>query len=160
MTNLPGRIKTTVGNTYGLRTWIEYGFKQSKNELGWADFRVTAFQDIEKWWELVCSAYLMVSLQSPVFKEAASCPQRPAQTASQPKEQERQTAQAPFAQHKWWDQGQGWKHLLNNLRLIIQPAVFYCLLSPWLAVFPLPSLQQGFSTLTALMNDFQGFAPV
>jgi SRSO17 transposase len=67
MTNLPGRIKTTVGNTYGLRTWIEYGFKQSKNELGWADFRVTAFQDIEKWWELVCSAYLMVSLQRSIY---------------------------------------------------------------------------------------------
>jgi SRSO17 transposase len=68
MTNLSGPIKHTVGNTYGLRTWSEYGFKQSKNELGWADFRLTAFHDIEKWWEIVCSAYLMVSLQSPIFK--------------------------------------------------------------------------------------------
>ncbi|MFH7029173.1 MAG: hypothetical protein ACHBN1_28210 [Heteroscytonema crispum UTEX LB 1556] len=32
----PGDIQLSVGNTYGLRTWIEYGFKQSKNELGWA----------------------------------------------------------------------------------------------------------------------------
>jgi hypothetical protein len=32
MTNLPGTIKKTVGNTYGLRTWIAYGLKQSKNE--------------------------------------------------------------------------------------------------------------------------------
>ncbi len=39
MTNLIGEIKQTVGNTYGIRNWIEYGFKQGKNELGWADFR-------------------------------------------------------------------------------------------------------------------------
>jgi SRSO17 transposase len=30
-----------VGKLYGLRNWVEYGLKQSKNELGWADFRVT-----------------------------------------------------------------------------------------------------------------------
>ncbi len=29
-------------------TWIEYGLKQSKNELGWADFRVTHYPQIEK----------------------------------------------------------------------------------------------------------------
>jgi SRSO17 transposase len=49
---------------YGLRNWVEYGLKQSKNELGWADFRVTEFSRIEKWWEMVMSVYLMVSLQS------------------------------------------------------------------------------------------------
>lgn len=32
MTDLPGNIQLSVGNTYGLRTWIEYGFRQSKNE--------------------------------------------------------------------------------------------------------------------------------
>lgn len=41
MTNLPGNLQQHVGNLYGLRTWIEYGFKQSKTELGWADFRLT-----------------------------------------------------------------------------------------------------------------------
>ena len=39
MTNLPGNIQLTIGNLYSLRNWIEYGFKQVKNELGWADFR-------------------------------------------------------------------------------------------------------------------------
>ena len=33
-TPLPGPIKKTVGHTYGRRTWIAYGLKQSKNELG------------------------------------------------------------------------------------------------------------------------------
>jgi hypothetical protein len=30
-----------VSNLFGLRGWVEYGLKQSKNELGWADFRLT-----------------------------------------------------------------------------------------------------------------------
>ena len=37
-------------------------FKHRKNELGWADFRLTQYQDIEKWWEIVYSGYLLVSL--------------------------------------------------------------------------------------------------
>ena len=44
-----------IGNLYGLRTWVEYGFKQCKNELGWADFRVTYYEQIERWWEMVVS---------------------------------------------------------------------------------------------------------
>jgi SRSO17 transposase len=63
MTNLEGKIEKTIGNTYGLRTWIEYGLKQSKNELGWADYRVTDYASIERWWELVWCAYTLVSLQ-------------------------------------------------------------------------------------------------
>jgi len=66
MTNLPGEIHKSVGNIYGLRTWIEYGFKQVKDELGWADYRVTSYQEIERW-EIVCSAYLMISLQSDIL---------------------------------------------------------------------------------------------
>ncbi|MGJ3245137.1 MAG: hypothetical protein ACFE0I_03570 [Elainellaceae cyanobacterium] len=33
---------------YSLRNWIEYGFKQVKSELGWADFRVTDYASIER----------------------------------------------------------------------------------------------------------------
>lgn len=64
-----------VGNLYGLRNWVEYGLKQTKNELGWADFRLTNYTDIEKWWELVASAYLLVSFHSkalPTFKKRLS----------------------------------------------------------------------------------------
>jgi len=32
-----------------VRNLIEEGLKQSKNELGWADFRVTHYPQIEKW---------------------------------------------------------------------------------------------------------------
>ena len=128
MTNLPGTIKKTVGNTYGLRTWIEYGFKQSKNELGWADFRLTAFQDIEKWWEIVCSAYLMVRLQSSVFKESKSGPHKTTRLTSQEEEQERQTIQEQFAQHKWWDRGTGWKKSVLSQVFIHDPLRYDLLL--------------------------------
>src|SRR5258707_13848183 len=67
MTNLPGTIEHSVGNTFGLRTWIEYGFKQAKDELGWADYRLTDAHSIERWWELVMGAYLLVSLQAPAL---------------------------------------------------------------------------------------------
>ncbi len=70
MTNLAGDLRHTLGNLYGLRTWIEYGFKHIKNELGWADHRLTEYAAIERWWELVFSAYLMVSLQTPMFVNA------------------------------------------------------------------------------------------
>jgi len=52
MTNLTekrSQIKKTLGNLYGLRTWVEYGFRQCKQELGWTDYRLTNFQGIEKW---------------------------------------------------------------------------------------------------------------
>lgn len=70
MTNLPGKIEQTVGNTFGLRTWIEYGFKQAKDELVWADSRLTDAASIERWWELVLCTYVLVSLQAPALAAA------------------------------------------------------------------------------------------
>jgi SRSO17 transposase len=49
MTEIPRVVAKEVGNLFGNRTWIEYGFRQSKSELGWADFRVTQYPHIEKW---------------------------------------------------------------------------------------------------------------
>src|SRR5260370_22145613 len=108
----------TVGNTYGLRTWIEYGFKHAKNELGWADFRITDYASIERWWELVSCAYLPVSLQNPVFQPASTEPAS-SQAASVPTPTDR------FSEHRCWDPGQGWKNILNNFRLILQPPPFH-----------------------------------
>jgi len=63
MTHIPNLKYHQVGNLYGLRNWVEY-LKQSKNELGWADFRMTSYAQIERWWEIVMSAYLLVSLHT------------------------------------------------------------------------------------------------
>jgi SRSO17 transposase len=136
MTKVPGIKYKEVGNIFGLRTWIEYGLKQSKNELGWADFRLTEYPDIQKWWEIVCSTYLLVSLYSERLNQS------------------QRTTQKVFSEHPWWDKKKGWKNLLNNLRLIIQPFVYYNLIKPWLEVLPIPHLKSVFLQLTSLMNRF------
>jgi SRSO17 transposase len=81
-----------------LRTWVEYGLKQNKNELSWADIRVTHYPQIEKGWEIICSAYLLVSLHS---EQLLKLPPQ---------------SQSEFASHPQWEHGNGWKNILNNLR--------------------------------------------
>ncbi len=127
---------TDIGDSYGFRTWIEYGLKQAKDTLGWADFRVTEYDQIEKWWEIVMSAFVMVSLFADAFNDA--CP----------------LVHQQFAQHPWWNHQRGWKHLLTNLRLVIQPLICANWLKPWLEVFPDISLQPEFERLIHKMNQF------
>jgi SRSO17 transposase len=150
MTHVPEIKYHQVGNLYGLRNWVEYGLKQSKNELGWADFRVTNYTQIQKWWEVVMSAYLLVSLHSDSLY-----PQTDFQRSNKPSVM----VVKKFSNHPWWDEGTGWKNLLNNLRLILQPFVLFNLIRPWLKVFPIPALSLGFSRLIALMNYFHGAVP-
>jgi SRSO17 transposase len=101
MTKIPGVKYKDVGNLYGYRNWVEYGLKQSKNELGWADFRVTNYFQIQKWWEIVMSAYLMVSLHSQVLNNTVG------QGVNQPID----PVVDKFREHEWWDKDQGWKNL-------------------------------------------------
>jgi hypothetical protein len=42
---------------YGLRNWIEQGYKKMKDELGWADFMVRSNRAIRRHWTLVCCAF-------------------------------------------------------------------------------------------------------
>jgi DDE superfamily endonuclease len=42
---------------YGLRNWVEQGYKQVKDELGWADFQVRSDRAIRRHWTLVCCAF-------------------------------------------------------------------------------------------------------
>jgi SRSO17 transposase len=153
MTNLPGEIARTVGDTFGLRTWVEYGFKHAKDDLGWADYRLTDYASIERWWELVMSAYTLVSLQTLAD-----------QAADQAVDAERRATEAapdipaPVSEHPARDTGVGWKHNLNNLRLLLQPYVCACLLLPWLPLLPHPhaqSVQAGFAALASLVNTFR-----
>lgn len=154
MTNLPGKIERTVGNTFGLRTWIEYGFKQAKDELGWADYRLTDAHSIERWWELVMDAYLLVSLQAPVL--AGPPANAPAEPAAAPGA----ASPAQTRQHPAWTEDASWKHRLTNLRLLLQPFVCTCLLLPWLRLHPLPHLSAGLADLCALMNTYHPLIPL
>ena len=146
MTNLPKSWQLQLGKQYSLRGWIEYGFKQVKNELGWADFRVTDYTSIERWWEIVLSVYLLITWHANNFQNQA--PPHTAQITSN------LTSATPFKKHVRWELSTTWKSALNNLRLLIQPFIFWCLLEPWLYVFPIPGLKRGFFKLMAYMNDF------
>jgi hypothetical protein len=46
-----------VVRCYGLRNWVEQGYKQVKHELGWADFQVRSDRAIRRHWQLVCCAF-------------------------------------------------------------------------------------------------------
>jgi SRSO17 transposase len=140
MTNLSGKtsqIKQTLGNLYGLRTWVEYGFRQVKQELGWTDYRFTKFEQIEKWWELIFSAYLMVSLTTLPGVEL-----NPSELDSH-----REKSPENCSRHQHWNHDNGWKNALNNLRLLVQPTLALWLLSPWLEIFPNRNLLLGFHDL-------------
>ena len=148
MTNQPGKIEQTVGNTFGLRTWVEYGFKHAKDDLGWADYRLTDYASIARWWELVMSAYTLVSLQT-LADEAADAPSGAAAVNGIP---------TPLAEHPARDTGVGWKQHLNNLRLLLQPYTCFCLLLPWLPLLPhahATAVQSGFAALASLVNSFR-----
>ena len=138
-----------IGNLYGLRTWIEYGFKQCKDQLGWADYRVTHYAQIDRWWEIVSSAYLMVSLQ---FWGLGDYPPTVL-------DEEQLDLLTRFRQHRYWNEPQAWKRRLNNVQLLIQSFLYFCSIKPWLAVFDIPDLRHGFMNLIDHINHFPGWLP-
>lgn len=148
MTNIPGQVKKTLGNLYGLRTWVEYGFRQCKQELGWTDYRFTNFKDIQRWWEIIFSVYTIVSLNSQPF---LSLNQQKISNV------EKKDNSLDVSIHQQWDCGTGWKNTLNNLRLIFQPILVLWLIFPWLEVFPNSKLLLGFNHLISLINQYQPF---
>ncbi len=100
------------------------------------------------------SAYLMVSLQSLAREPQKSPEKMDVFSATETVEP------AKFSEHPGWDFNRGWKSTLNNLRLIIQPYVFFNLLKSWLAVFDIQCLRVGFWLLIEIMNEFQGYVPI
>jgi SRSO17 transposase len=57
---VPAADLAEVVRIYGLRNWIEQGYKQIKNEMGWADFMVRSDQAIRRHWCLVCCAFSFI----------------------------------------------------------------------------------------------------
>jgi SRSO17 transposase len=156
MTNIQStrsKMKKQIGNLYGLRTWVEYGFRQCKQELGWTNYRFTDFQGINKWWEIIFSAYWMVSSHSQVF-----CQLNKSSILSAPSISSQESV-TNFALHQQWSDKKGWKTTLNNFRLIIQPTILFWMIVPWLDIFPNRSLLLGFHKLIAVMNQFSFFFP-
>ena len=61
------------------------------------------------------SAYLLVSLHADVLHPHGHSP----------KDNITKSVLKKFSTDDWWDEGQGWKNLLNNLRLVLQPFGFF-----------------------------------
>ncbi len=153
MTNLQekrSKIKKILGNLYGERTWVEYGFRQCKQELGWTDYRFTNFQEIQKWWEIIFCVYFMISLNTQVFLSL---------NPSKIDNSQASNTNLGLASHPQWNHQTGWKNVLNNVRLIIQPSLLLWLIFPWLEIFPNSSLLLGFHRLISTMNQFHSFFP-
>ncbi len=100
---------------------------------------------LERWWEVVSSAYLMVSLQFNQLKHSNN----------QDADRQQLELLDKFSTHPWWSEGNGWKHKLNNLQLMIQPYIYYCLIKQELKVVENWHLRVGFSWLISTMNEFR-----
>jgi SRSO17 transposase len=134
MTRIPNIKYKEVGEIYGIRAWIEYGFKQCKSELGWADFRVTHYEQIQKWWELVMCAYCMVCL----YEEDLNPTVNPTPKYHQ--------------KHEKWSKEEGWKKWLNNLRLVISVLNVINLVKKWIKVFPFAHILDELNKLFNKVN--------
>ena len=139
-------MKKILGNLYGLRTWVEYGFRQCKQELGWTDYRFTNFEEINKWWEIIFCTYFMISLNTQVFWSLNS---------SNYAEKQAYQPSTDWTSHPQWNHQTGWKNVLNNVRLLIQPNLVLWLIFPWLEIFPDSSLLLGLHNLIDSINQFQ-----
>jgi hypothetical protein len=80
------------------------GFRQCKQESCWTDYRLTLFEQIEKWWEVIMSAYLMISLNSKIFEELNQ--------SQLPSDDE----PTDFSCHQQWNLTGGWKSAPPALR--------------------------------------------
>jgi hypothetical protein len=62
-------------------------------------------------------------------------------------------AKEEIEKHPRWDNGKGWKNILNNLRLFIQPLCYFNLLKPWLVVFFTTQIIRLFCRLFFRLNQ-------
>jgi SRSO17 transposase len=131
MTRIANIKYKEVGKIYGVRAWIEYGFKQCKSELGWADFRVTHYEQIQKWWELVMCAYCMICLYEEHLNPTLN---------SVPEHHQK---------HEKWKNKEGWKQWLNNIRLVVCVLNAINIIKKWVKVFPFAHILDD---LTKLFN--------
>jgi len=101
MVNLQGRIELVIAQLYSLR--MDRVFKQVK--MNWmADFRLTDYASIERWWEIVYSAYLLVSMAISFQKQLHT-------KQSSRQRQPIQNSQMAEFRHPWWESGTTWKRV-------------------------------------------------
>lgn len=144
MTNFQGNLKKRLGDLYGQRTWVEYGFRQCKQELGWKDYRFTKIESIEKWWGIINSIYTMVSWQTEPFKKLLF------PDGEKKKEEEKLEEK---------EQINTWKKSLKKIAKMIEPLILFCLITPWLKMVNSSGLLEGLNDLLSLAHDSKLYFP-
>jgi hypothetical protein len=91
----------------------------------------------------------MISLNSPAFLALNQSDQIPTEN--------QKSNFVDFSNHQQWNHASGWKNVLNNLRLVVQPLLLFWLVSPWLDILPNSNLLLGFNHLISAMNQFKPF---
>jgi hypothetical protein len=88
----------------------------------------------------------MISLNSPAFVGL---------NISQIEPEVQENSSVDFSNHQQWNHECGWKNTLNNLRLIVQPILLFCLIDPWLNIFTNSNFFLEFNQLISTMNQFK-----
>jgi SRSO17 transposase len=119
---LPAADLAEVVRLYGLRQWVEQGYKQVKQELGWADFQVRADRAIRRHWALVgcafCFCWWAQSQRTPGDAPRERGAALPATTALP-----LPLAQAPGAGEKWSPGGAAGRLADRAHQLLVAAAV-------------------------------------
>ena len=59
-----------------------------------------------------------------------------------------------WTSHPQWNSHTGWKNVLNNVHLLVQPSLLLWLIFPWLEIFPNSHLLLGLRNLIDSINHF------
>jgi len=90
---------------YGLRQWVEQGYQQVKQEVGWADFQVRSDRAIRRHWALVCCAFAFCwwaeSHRARADATAAPLASDAARSRSRSRSRSLPRPQVPGAGEKW-----------------------------------------------------------
>ena len=123
-TNLEGaKGLEALPDAYGSRTWVETCFRNTKTELGWHDWRLTRWEHIERWFEVVLSAYTLIGLKALARSEAPHRELKP--KALEDKELPE------------WSGGPRWVDVLNDIRVLVRSFGALVTLSLWMVIFPI-----------------------
>ncbi|WPF88368.1 hypothetical protein WEU38_16380 [Cyanobacterium aponinum AL20118] len=134
-------MKKRLGDLYGQRTWIEYGFRQCRQELGWKDYRLTKIESIEKWWGLINSVYTMVSLQTKPLRELLF--------SEEEKKEEIEEK----------EQINSWKTSLKKIMMMIEPLILFWLITPWLKMVNSSGLLEELNNLLSITHGSKLYFP-
>ena len=113
-------------------------------KLGWTDYRLTKAENILNWWEIINSAYWMISMST---KPLTGLEKIRAKSSEQKQENKQ-------INHDDWRECNSWKNTLVNYRIMIQPMIIFCTILPWLKIIKSEILWSGYNDLLRSANHY------